>query len=100
MSGEASQIEGLEGTFAAEVQVDQKERTITTRVKVTCGASEARFEIAGQTIGAVRQFLCDALNIGSSAQALVNGAAPKKGDNHVLKDGDELEFIKQAGKKG
>ncbi len=93
-------IEAIAGEFSAEVTVSKDDRTTTTTIKVVCGASEGRFDIGGQTISAVRSFLTDALNIGSDADALVNGAAPEGGESYVLKAGDTLEFVKQSGRKG
>lgn len=96
----APPIQGAAGEFTAQVVEDKKTRTVTTTIKVICGASESAFDLAGQTIGAVRSFLCDALNIGSSTQALINGNAPEGGESYVLKAGDNLEFVKQSGRKG
>jgi hypothetical protein len=93
-------IEAVEGDFTVETVEDKKGNTKTTTVKVTCGASESRFNIAGQTISAVRRYLTEGLNIGSDVNALINGEAPKGGETYVLQPGDNLEFVKQSGRKG
>jgi len=67
-------------------------------IKVVCGANTHEGEFVGMTVGEVRQQLKDVLNIADEAQTSVSGDVVK--DDYVLKEGDNLEFIKKAGDKG
>ena len=66
--------------------------------KVSCGAASGKFPVIGKSVGDVRAYLGDILNIESTATPVVNGG-PVSGD-YVLKSGDSLEFLKSAGRKG
>lgn len=68
------------------------------KVKVIHGANDDEFEIAGAKVQQVRANLVDAFNIPGDALSFVNGEQVDA--NYVLKQGDTLEFIKQAGVKG
>lgn len=70
----------------------------STTIQVSCGASSGNFPVVGKTVGEVRDFLKEILNIDTQASGLVNGE--KTNNDHVLQDGDKLEFVKAAGKKG
>jgi hypothetical protein len=70
----------------------------TTTVQVSCGANTAEFPVLGKTVGAVQEFLKEVLNIDRIAEGQVNGKAAIAG--YVLQEGDVLEFIKPAGRKG
>jgi hypothetical protein len=70
----------------------------TTTVQVSCGANTAEFPVIGKTVGAVQEFLKEVLNIDRIAEGQVNGKASVAG--YILKEGDVLEFIKPAGRKG
>jgi len=70
----------------------------TTTIRVSCGAAAGDFNVCGKTVGAVSEFLREVLNIDRMAQGVVNGKTVD--GSYVLKDGDNLEFLKAAGRKG
>jgi hypothetical protein len=70
----------------------------TTTIRVSCGAAAGDFTVCGKTVGAVSEFLREVLNIDRMAQGVVNGNTVD--GSYVLKDGDNLEFLKAAGRKG
>lgn len=71
---------------------------LDTQVTVISGAYLQSLPLANQTVGNARHLLQAALNIGPQAMALVNGrpVTPET----VLRQGDTLEFVHQAGEKG
>lgn len=70
----------------------------TTTIHVSCGASSGNFPVVGRTVKQVGEFLREVLNVDRLSTGLVNG---KEVDgDYVLKQGDNLEFLKPAGKKG
>jgi len=70
----------------------------TTTIHVSCGASSGNFPVTGKTVKDVGDFLREVLNVDRLSTGLVNG---KEVDgDYVLKSGDNLEFLKPAGKKG
>ncbi len=70
----------------------------TTTIHVSCGASSGNFPVAGKTVKDVGDFLREVLNVDRLSTGLVNGKeAPA---DYTLKEGDNLEFLKPAGKKG
>jgi hypothetical protein len=70
----------------------------TTTIHVSCGASSGNFPVAGRTVTEVGEFLREVLNVDRLSTGLVNGKDVKA--DYVLKPGDNLEFLKPAGKKG
>lgn len=70
----------------------------TTTIRVSCGAAAGDFTVCGKTVGAVSEFLREVLNIDRMAQGVVNGNTVD--GSYVLQDGDNLEFLKAAGRKG
>ena len=54
--------------------------------------------LAGKSVGEVRDQVADVLNVPDSAQVRVNGAPSD--DESVLSDGATVEFVKTAGEKG
>jgi len=70
----------------------------TTAIRVSCGANSGKFPVTGKTVGAVGEFLREVLNVDRLAEGIVNG--DKVDGAYVLKDGDDLEFLKPAGRKG
>lgn len=65
---------------------------------VICGANNYEDSFTGKKVSEVRDEMKDVLNIPDNAQALV---CNKKVDlNHVMQEGETLEFIKEAGDKG
>jgi hypothetical protein len=69
-------------------------------VTVISGVNELKSEAyAGRSVDDVRRELRTPLNIGDGAEAHLNGE--RVGDPAtILRQGDELEFIKSAGEKG
>jgi hypothetical protein len=70
----------------------------TTTITVSSGANSGNFPVVGKTVGAVKAFLKEVLNVDEMSSGLVNGS--EVGNDYVLKNGDRLEFLKPAGKKG
>ena len=70
----------------------------TTTIRVSSGASSGNFPVTGRTVAEVGEFLREVLNIEKMSDGLVNGKNVE--GTHVLKKGDELEFLKSAGSKG
>lgn len=70
----------------------------TTTVNVTCGASSGAFPVIGRSVKEVGEFLREVLNVDRLSTGLVNGK--DSSPDYVLKEGDTLEFLKPAGKKG
>jgi len=70
----------------------------TTTIHVSCGASSGNFPVAGKTVKDVGDFLREVLNVDRLSTGLVNGKDVPA--DYVLKNGDNLEFLKPAGKKG
>jgi len=67
-------------------------------VRVIHGANEAHFAVEGMTVSQVARHLRDVFNIPTSAAAFVNGTEVQ--DNHVVRDGDAVEFFRANGTKG
>jgi ThiS family len=67
-------------------------------VKVSYGVHNLEAAIAGKSVSEVRQSLKEPLNIDPRALALVNGRDVAA--SYILKQGDELEFVRLAGEKG
>ena len=70
----------------------------TTTIQVSCGANSADFPVLGKSVGAVQEFLKEVLNIDRLAEGQVSGKSVKA--DYILQEGDVLEFIKPAGRKG
>jgi hypothetical protein len=70
----------------------------TTTIHVSSGASSGNFPVIGRTVKQVGEFLREVLNVDQLSTGLVNGR--EVGPDYVLKEGDNLEFLKPAGKKG
>ena len=70
----------------------------TTTIHVSCGASSGNFPVAGKKVVEVGDFLREVLNVDRLSTGLVNGK--EVSPDYILKDGDNLEFLKPAGKKG
>lgn len=70
----------------------------TTTIHVSCGASSGNFPVVGRSVRQVGEFLREVLNVDQLSTGLVNG---KEVDaEYILQQGDNLEFLKPAGKKG
>jgi hypothetical protein len=68
------------------------------QVKISYGVHNLETAIAGKSVSEVRQALKEPLNIDPRALALVNGRDVAA--SYILKDGDQLEFVRLAGEKG
>ena len=67
-------------------------------VKISYGVHNLEAAIAGKSVSEVRQSLKEPLNIDPRALALVNGRDVAA--SYILKQGDQLEFVRLAGEKG
>ena len=67
-------------------------------VTVKHGVNSNTFDVAGKTVGEVREQLADIMNIPETAQIRVNGQPA--GEDHVLGENAQVEFVKVAGEKG
>ncbi len=93
-------IEGIEGTFQSALTRPDSPfgfKTSTT-VQISCGASSGRFPVVGRTLAEVGEFLREVLNVSKLSTGLVNGK--EQDGSYVVADGDVVEFLKPAGKKG
>ena len=79
-------------------RLKQPGRTPSGQVRVSYGVHHLDAAIAGKSVGEVRQALKEPLNIDPRALALVNGRDVAA--SYVLKQGDQLEFVRLAGEKG
>lgn len=99
-SSNAKEITGIE--FAARSIMTKpsarKGDKTTTTIHVSCGASSGNFPVAGKTVKEVGDFLREVLNVDELSTGIVNGNAVDA--DYKLKDGDNLEYLKPAGKKG
>lgn len=93
-------IEGIEGAFQSSLTKPSAPfgSRASTTVQVSCGASSGRFPVTGRTVSEVGDFLREVLNVDKLSTGMVNGQ--EVAGNYVLKEGDVLEFLKPAGKKG
>jgi len=89
-------------SFSANSQLTNKSAPFgsrtTTTVHVSCGASSGNFPVSGKTVQEVGDFLREILNVDKLSTGLVNGQAVAA--DYIIKTGDNLEFLKPAGKKG
>lgn len=96
----AENITGIE--FAARSIITKpaapKGGKTTTTIHVSCGASSGNFPVAGKTVKEVGDFLREVLNVDELSTGIVNGNAVDA--DYKLKEGDNLEYLKPAGKKG
>ena len=76
----------------------QPGRVHTGLIKISYGVHHLEVAIAGKSVGEVRLALREPLNIDPRALALVNGREAAAW--HLLKEGDQLEFVRLAGEKG
>jgi len=100
ISTKAEPIKGVEfsgHSILSKPEMPFGKRTSTT-IQVSCGASSGNFPVAGRSVKEVGEFLREVLNVDRLSTGLVNG---KEVDpDYLLKPGDNLEFLKPAGKKG
>ena len=67
-------------------------------VSVMHGAAAGQHPLAGYTVGAARSALAQAYNVPNDAVAIVG--RNEVAEDYVLRPGESLEFVKQAGVKG
>lgn len=70
----------------------------TTTIRVSSGAASGEFPVTGYEVSKVKATLKEILNISKMASPIVNGNHVD--DNYIIKEGDEVEFLKPAGQKG
>ncbi len=90
----------MQGTFTSFLDKPKEKfgNRNTTTIRVSSGASAAKFSVVGETVGTVSELLREVLNVDRMSTGLVNGKEVPK--DYVLKENDNLEFLKPAGKKG
>lgn len=67
-------------------------------VQVIHGANVVFLPLSGRTVGRVKSVLRDVLNVSRRAVAFIQGKPVA--DDHLLADGDVLEFVRAEGHKG
>ena len=67
-------------------------------ITIKHGVNSLTLDLAGQTVGEIRERVQDVLNLGDREEARVNGVPT--GDATVVNEGQTLEFVKVAGEKG
>jgi hypothetical protein len=95
-----AQLSGIEGTFQSTMTKPGESfgHKTSTTIQVSCGASSGRFPVAGRSLAEVGEFLREVLNVSKLSTGMVNGKEAE--GSYVVKDGDVIEFLKPAGKKG
>jgi hypothetical protein len=79
-------------------RMNQPSPSPSVMVKVSYGVHNLEAAIAGKSVSEVRQSLKEPLNIDPRALALVNSRDVAA--SYILKQGDQLEFVRLAGEKG
>ena len=70
-------------------------------VKVICGSNgEDHTDLIGKSVAFARKYLSESHNIKKHMLAIINGDDVKNEKTTLLKQGDELEFTEEDGKKG
>ncbi len=95
-----TKLTGIEGTFQSSVTKPGESfgHKTSTTIQVSCGASSGRFPVVGRTLAEVGEFLREVLNVSKLSTGMVNGKEAE--GSYVVADGDVIEFLKPAGKKG
>jgi len=95
-----SGLSGVEATFQSSITKPDlaKRDRLSTTIQVSCGASTGRFPVTGRSVAEVGEFLREVLNVDKLSSGLINGKEVPA--DYILKAGDNLEFLKPAGKKG
>jgi|SRR5499427_10362747 len=79
--------------------VDKIDEALGGRVRVTHGANDCEFEnLAGKSVASVRKALASVFSIPKDAQPYIKGEVVQ--EDYKLKQGEQLEFLKQSGTKG
>ncbi len=85
----------LKGVTGARVRGQARTQE---QVRILYGVHSLEADLAGRTVGDVRQALRQALNISPQAVAVVDGREVEEGA--ILLGGQQLEFVRLAGEKG
>jgi hypothetical protein len=85
----------IKGRMVLTGDLNNKPNTV---VRIVSGASGCEFDVAGKSVGSVKNFAQEILNVSSISESYVRGK--KVSDDYILKAGDCLEFIKPSGSKG
>jgi molybdopterin converting factor small subunit len=67
-------------------------------ISVSFGANTASLDVAGQTVGDLREQFGGPVGV-TDEVARVNNSG-ERDDSYILRDGDVVEFVKRAGEKG
>lgn len=67
-------------------------------VQIIHGVNVVFLPLAGRTVGRAKSVLRDVLNVSRRALAFIQGKSVA--DDHLLADGDVLEFVRAEGRKG
>lgn len=67
-------------------------------VEVRYGVHKMIADAIGKTVADVRSGLSQVMNLPANAGAVIGGT--KVTDDHVIKKGEKVEFVKEAGVKG
>lgn len=67
-------------------------------VKVVYGVNELNLDLAGKSIRGIWKMLEQVLNLPRETTVRVNGQVVA--DDHIVRPGDEIDFLKPAGVKG
>jgi len=96
----AGPMSGISAQFQSSVTKPglPKRDRLSTTIQVSCGASSGAFPVVGRQVAEVGEFLREVLNVDKLSTGLVNGK--EVSGDYTLKAGDNLEFLKPAGKKG
>jgi len=70
----------------------------SSQVRILAGAQVQDMALGGQTVAEARSLAGTVFAVDPSAQAFVDGR--RVSDEHVLANGQELEFVKRTGEKG
>ena len=76
----------------------KKDNSYQSMISVSCGAASSNYPVVGRTVGFIKATYREILNIDAAAGGVVNGKNVE--DSYVLRSGDNLEFVRQAGTKG
>lgn len=80
------------------VHTYMKDKNYESLISVSCGAASSNYPVVGKTIGFVKAIYREILNIDLNSTGIVNGITQQ--DSYILKNGDVLEFVREAGTKG
>ena len=102
MSEQVNEVQGFANanTDAPEAVGSYLESLQSQLVQVIYGASDGMHPVAGHNVSTVRQTLAEAYNIPADADAYLRGSNTPLEADYVLRPGESVQFVKQAGVKG